>query len=549
MKRILLTTMLFVLSFLLLAQVPEWQYVDQIGGIDWDQGNDISKDSEGNIYVTGWFEDTVSFEPYILTSSGGYDIFVAKMDINGNWLWAIRAGGNYGDCSYSIATDDLGNSYITGNFMETATFGSFNLTSCAYADIFVAKIDTDGNWIWAKRAGGTYSDGGRAITVSNNEFCYVTGIFYETATFGSYSLTSLGSSDTFVARIDIDGNWLNVIQAGGDSWDEGYGITSDSDGNCYVTGQFNDSVTMGAFSLISFGNSDIFVAKIDINGNWIWAIQAGGLHGDKGYEIKSDSTGNLFVTGYYKELATFGSLTLTGYGAGDIFIAKLDNLGNWIWVTAANGNGFNYGKAISIDEYENCYIIGGFEETASFDSISINSSGSSDIFVAKINSIGSWLWAINAGGTEYDGGSAIVFDESNNIYVTGWFKETANFGSFSFISYGNRDIFVAKLDDNTLAENNFISIGNLLSNYPNPFNPSTTIEFSIQNESKINLSIYNIKGQRIKTLVNNEFTKGNHSIIWDGINEYNNPVCSGIYYYKLKVNGKTESVKKCLLLK
>ena len=92
-------------------------------------------------------------------------------------------------------------------------------------------------------------------------------------------------------------------------------------------------------------------------------------------------------------------------------------------------------------------------------------------------------------------------------------------------------------------------IGYNLSNYPNPFNPSTTIEFTIQNNSEIELSIYNIKGQKIKTLTQNEYAKGSHSIIWSGDEESGNPVNSGIYYYKLKVNGKTEAVNKCLMLK
>ncbi|MDP8202537.1 MAG: T9SS type A sorting domain-containing protein, partial [Candidatus Tenebribacter burtonii] len=94
------------------------------------------------------------------------------------------------------------------------------------------------------------------------------------------------------------------------------------------------------------------------------------------------------------------------------------------------------------------------------------------------------------------------------------------------------------------------SINNIqLSNYPNPFNPTTTISFSIQNDSEVNLSIYNIKGQKINTLAHNEFTKGNHSVIWNGIDENNNLVSSGVYLYKLNVNGKFESMKKCILLK
>jgi len=99
-------------------------------------------------------------------------------------------------------------------------------------------------------------------------------------------------------------------------------------------------------------------------------------------------------------------------------------------------------------------------------------------------------------------------------------------------------------DANEIPETKFT-----IENYPNPFNPSTTIEFSIQNDSKIDLSVFNIKGQKIKTLTNNEFAKGSHSIIWNGVDELGKSISSGIYFYKLKVNGKTEAVKKCLLLK
>ncbi|MCK4956184.1 MAG: T9SS type A sorting domain-containing protein [Candidatus Cloacimonetes bacterium] len=88
-----------------------------------------------------------------------------------------------------------------------------------------------------------------------------------------------------------------------------------------------------------------------------------------------------------------------------------------------------------------------------------------------------------------------------------------------------------------------------ISNFPNSFNPTTKISFSIPNNSKVELAVYNIKGQKVKTLAHNDFNKGNHSIIWNGDDESGEPVSSGVYFYKLKVNGKTEVVKKCLLLK
>jgi hypothetical protein len=117
--------------------------------------------------------------------------------------------------------------------------------------------------------------------------------------------------------------------------------------------------------------------------------------------------------------------------------------------------------------------------------------------------------------------------------------------------YGGRIDMGAYENQNVVSANNDLILSNskLYQNYPNPFNPTTIIDFSIQNDSKLELSIFNIKGQKIKTLAQNEFVKGQHSIIWNGVDESNNNVSSGIYYYELKVNGTTEAVKKCLLLK
>ena len=118
---------------------------------------------------------------------------------------------------------------------------------------------------------------------------------------------------------------------------------------------------------------------------------------------------------------------------------------------------------------------------------------------------------------------------------------------FCFIA---SQIYIAKYGNDTSIVNGLISLNTeSISNHPNPFNPSTIIEFSIQNNTKIEISIFNIKGQKIRTLANNEFAVGTHSILWTGDNENNNPVGSGIYYYKLNVNGNTAVVKKCLLLK
>ena len=467
------------------------------------------------------------------------------------WQWATQAGGgNNNDDGYAITIDDAGNSYVTGCFEDTATFGSYSLISSGNMDIFVAKIDAIGNWLWATRAGGTSYDYGLAITIDNTGNSYVTGYFESTATFGSYSLTSSGGADIFLAKMDDSGNWLWATKAGGTYGDCGYGITIDNAGNSYVTGDFLGTATFGSYSLTSSSSEDIFVAKMDAIGNWQWATRAGGTGEDMGLGITIDNASNSYVTGIFIGTATFGSYTLTSSGLEDIFVAKMDADGIWQWVNKAGGDNWDGGNAIKIDDSGNSYVTGYFNETATFGSYSLTSSNSQDIFVAKMDNSGNWQWATRAGGTGDDCGYGITIDNAGNSYVIGSFGGTATFGSHYLTSNGGSDIFVAKLNSSVFAENEIIPIEMELSNYPNPFNPSTTISFSLTAKDAKNakIEIYNLKGQNIKKLEIRNLKLGINEVVWDGKDENNQPVGSGIYFYKLKTDN-FEKTRKMILIK
>jgi len=548
---IFLFILLLMFNMVLIAQTPEWQWANQAGGIAGDDaGYKIAVDATGNSYVTGWFIGTATFGSYTLTSSGSEDMFIAKMDAIGNWQWATRAGGTDNERGYGITIDDEGFSYVTGYFWGTSTFGPFTLTSSGSWDIFVAKIDTAGNWEWVTQAGGSSGDKGYGITIDNSGYSYVTGYFGDTATFGSYSITSSGGEDIFVAKIDADGNWQWAKSAGAFTLDYGQGIIVDIAGNCYVIGYFEGTATFGSFTLTSSGHSDIFVASLGADGSsWLWATRVGGTYYDFGKEITGDDLGNCYVIGYFEGTATFSTYSITSSGMYDIFVAKIDTFGNWQWATQAGGSSSDEGYGIAIDDAGNSYVTGGFRNIATFGSYSLTSSGGKDIFVAMIDTNGNWQWATQAGGTGWDIGVGITIDNSENSYVTGVFENIATFGSYSLTSSGSWDVFVAKLSSSLSTENVISHPVNILSNYPNPFNPETTISFGLKSDSHVLLQIYNNKGQLIKTLVKKNISTGNHNIIWNGKDDKNNSVSSGIYLYKLNVNGKTEAVKKCLLLK
>jgi len=444
MNKPILIIFLTLISLGLWAQSPDWIWVHQAGGTNNDTAKAIVSDASGNCYVAGYFSGSATFGTSTISSTGGMDIFVAKHDANGTWLWAKRAGGPGTDQGTGISLDATGNVCVTGYFAGTALFGTRSLTSSGYSDIFIARLDPSGNWLSAKRAGSPSDDVSYGISTDSSGNCYVTGYFYGTAVFGSISLTSNGSYDSYVAKMDSSGNWLWAKKAGGSGDECSYGIDTDSAGNCFITGYFTGSATFGSTILYSTGGTDDYIAKLDTNGNWLWAKQAGGSSSDYAYSLATDPTGNVFVTGYFLNSVSFGTTTLSSNGSSDVFVAKLDNDGNWLWAQSGGGSGTDYGYGITADSFGNCMFTGYFNGEADFGSTHLISAGTADIYYAKLDPSGRWLNAAQGGGEANDIGYAICADPSGYCHITGYFNATAYFADHTLVSSGATDIFVSQ---------------------------------------------------------------------------------------------------------
>ncbi|MDD4309684.1 MAG: SBBP repeat-containing protein [Candidatus Cloacimonetes bacterium] len=553
MKKAMFLFVFCLAALWLAAQSPEWLWAKQAGGTGWDEGRDIATDSNGNSYVTGLFSGTATFGSTTLTSNGDSDIFITKLDNSGNYLWVKQAGGVDREKGASIAIDSCGNCYVTGSFRGPATFGGITLTSNGYTAMFIAKLDTYGNWLWAKQADETNGDEGYNITTDSNENCYVTGVFSGTATFGSTTLISSGWKDVFVAKLDTNGSWLWVKQAGSEESDYGHGIATDCNGNGYVTGWCHGTASFGSTTL-SNSEGGIFIAKLDTNGNWLWVKQAGGSEGDYAYSITTDSSGNIYVIGGFAGVAPFGNNTLTSSGGIDIFIAKLDIQGNWLWVSKAGGTSGDYGYDIATDSSGNSYLTGIFEGTASFGNTTLASSGGIDVFIAKLDAKGNWLWTTPAEGTGEDYGYGIAFDSSGNIYVTGMFYGFATFGKTLITSFSDyeTDIFIAKLSSTTDVSDEYgvpqanFSLG---QNHPNPFTASTSFSLEVSDAKSVyEVAIYDLRGRHICTLHQGVLPKGERIFTWNGKDAAENQLASGVYFYRV-TSGTASQVKKMIYVR
>ncbi len=548
MKQLVFVCLILALGGILSAQNdPQWVWATRAGGAGNDWGWLGATDQFGRSYMTGYFSDYADFGSESFTSSGGMDVFVAQLDYLGNWLWVKTAGGTSLDQGTGISLDFDGCVYVCGTFNNSATFGTTTLTSHGALDIFVAKLDNNGNWLWAVNAGGSGDDAGYQITTDSVGNSYITGQFSQTANFGALSLASVGASDIYVAKLDNDGNWLWATRAGGLGNDFGYGITRDYYGNIYTSGDFHGVADFGATSLTSTGlYYNNYVAKLDANGNWLWATRGGGTADAELAPAISIGQGGIHLAGYFAGTADFGAVNLTSQGSQDIYVACLDIAGNWLWATRAGGPLWDAGFDIVVDGSGNSYVSGIFRSSSNFGFNIITALGDGDAFVGKVDDIGNWEWVLRGGGYGVDSAVNISTDYDGNFFVSGGFSSTTTYGTTTYTSSGGYDVLIAKLSagvdiDDDLAPD-LSGVSNLSDAWPNPFHTGDTAYIKARIAERENgiLTLYNLRGQIIQS---QQLDSGPHEIVINGAD-----LPAGIYLYQLKTQ-TVSAVKKLVLLK
>ncbi len=435
--------MLFVFSSLAgFGQTFEW--AKKAGGKSNDVSNSIRVDGSG-IYITGSFKGNALFDSATITSAGEEDIFIAKYSDSASLQWVRSAGGKGEDVANAIDIDASGNLFIAGYFNGTVSFEDTTLSSSG-ADFFLAKYDASGTFKWVKKAGGAGNDYAYSLSIDASGNIYVTGDFSDTAYFDNHALSSNGSKDVFLVKYDSAGVVQWARKAGGAKADAGNNVYADNAGNIYLTGDFSDSASFESAKLMSYGESDIFLAKYSASGNLIWVKKAGGKNNDSGNGIRMDALGSVYVTGNFRNISYFGDTTISAVGGSDVFLAKYSADGVLLWIEQAGGKENEESNGICIDENANIYITGNFKNTMRFKRMDIYSDEGTDVFIAKYNSQGDIEWTKRAGGLSNDLSQSIDVDRTGNIYITGVFKELARFGKvklFNINETGTSDVFIA----------------------------------------------------------------------------------------------------------
>jgi len=370
-----------------------------------------------------------------------------------DYAWAKKAGGTGTEEGKAIAADGQGHVYLGGYYKNTATFGALpTITAVAGHDAYVAKYDSTGAALWVNSIGGTDVDEVTGMGVDSLGNVYAIGVYGTSLSAGTTTLTAAGSIDFFIAKYAPGGTLTWIRSFGGLNSDYGFAIKTDVNGNCFVSGKFNTSTTLGTTTLTAVGQDDIFIAKFDSAGTVIWAKNAGSTSSDFSKGISLDAAGNIYITGNFSGTATFygtPNANLTTGGQWDAFIAKYDPLGNVLWAKKGGGSSHDHGLAIDTDPNGNSVITGYFQSTTvNFNGVNLTTAGNWDIFVARFNTSGTQTWAKKFGSNQYDYTYGVNVDKNKQIFITGGFGGTVPFGTFTLTSTNaaTEDLFITKLD-------------------------------------------------------------------------------------------------------
>ncbi|MBD3638652.1 MAG: T9SS type A sorting domain-containing protein [Crocinitomicaceae bacterium] len=455
------------------SQELKFEWAGATGSQFIDDGYSVAIDLESNSYFLGYFHDTVDIDPgpgvSTLVSNGSYDTYIVKLDSNGIFQWGKSFGGPANDWPRAIEFHN-GFLYAIGWYKETVDFDLGPGTDLFYsvnssADLYVLKLDLDGNTIWNKSIGGPEGDNGRSIVLDGANNIYVAGRFRDTVDFDPGLGVSQAYSSNFGAfllKLNSTGEFEWVRDITGSSSVTGTAVEVDNLGNVYFGGTYYDSAdfdpTLSTQYLNSLGSRDIFLQKYDTSGNYIWTKTFGGVFADDLASITTDLSGSLYLAGNFQGsmdldpgVGIYNALT-TGNGDRDIFIVKLTQTGDFVWGHDFGNVNTDWPFSVKTDQYGNVYTTGTFQGFVDFDPSpefhSIVDQGGSDIYVNKLDSSGNFKWAVAVGGSSVDEGFSLEVSEYGEVFVTGHFWNSVDFdfgpNTSVLTSNGDRDSYFLK---------------------------------------------------------------------------------------------------------
>jgi hypothetical protein len=497
MGKKLIFCFVFQLPLLVFAQFTDFSWV-QSKSTTIDERATLDK--AGNFYVAGKFTHSVDFDPSenenILTSPNYYGkLFIEKIDPNGNLLWVKSFGGDNTISSSGITLDKDGNIYISGLYEGIMDFdpgaGVFELPEGDNLDIFLLKLNNNGEFLWAFGLGTYGLDTGSSLITDSQGNVYLTGSYYDDMDFdpgpSEFILDFHDNQSGFILKMDPNGDFMWVNRLVGHSTNN---VAIDPTDNIYLVNYTTSTVTFENDSIHSFGGNDICLQKFSSNGDRLWIKTMGGAGNDYGKGIALDSSNNVYISGSFIVVADFDPLPtsnkIKSKGETDAFIQKFDSDGNVIWVKVFGGIGNDLATNLCILKDSLIIVTGGFSVNVDFDpSLNTaieNSLGSLDGYLAKFTIDGDFVDVEPYGSSYFDYGRSLHTDTVGNIYLHSNYAGEITFdtqnGPYFLDCFGS--YFLLKLGESTFNpiddEDDFVDNNLFFWTYPNPTSGMIYIE-------------------------------------------------------------------------
>jgi len=439
-------TFLLLISATVCGQSPIWVDAFNTSKSGSAVTTHFTIDKDGNSYHGGNFSGTAYFDTFkrVATASDGY---IVKTAPNGKTRWAVKLGGTNQDLVSHIATDDSNNVYVTGTFTGTFVLQGSSFTASGFSsDSYLAKFDSSGTVVWIKIATGSSIQQATSVKVDASYNVYWYGQYFGASTIAGRSLAQAGGSyDLFLAKISPSGKPIYVEGYGSSGAETSFDLVL-SDKHVYFSGRFFGTFSIGTSSVTTSGSYDVFIVRMDSSLKLSWIQSAGGSNIDDITALSVNSKGEVLFSGTFVSGFSVGSKSVTGSWY-DIYVAKLNSSGAGLWVNKISGTGFsptNYVKGAHIDESGAC-IIGGYHGTTiTIGTTNYAPNGTSDAFVAQYNKNGAFQWINRGGGNNSDLVFGMEVDQTGYYYIGGYYSSKSKFGSKNLTGTGSNVNYTAK---------------------------------------------------------------------------------------------------------
>ena len=471
MKRNYISFLFFILFLTdLHAQIPDWEWMKIPTSLSHSYAQGVAVDPEGNVITGGVFlgGGIIFDETTIVSNTQSEQLFLAKSDPDGNYLWARTATSSLSGIKF-VTTDAEGNIYAVGNFNQSILLDGIQLSSDATTwPSFFAKFDPQGNVLWAQ-AIDAHASSVTGIKVKGDYF-YLTGNYVDSDGF-NLGIFPIGAaeSDMFIAKFTLGGTaiWAHNLNAG--TIVNSTSLDADALGNVYVSGAASGNVTLNGSIIEGYGQGDGILLKFNSDGVLSWGRTFGSEGEDVTTNVKADDSGNIYIsTAAEASPFTINNQTIELYGMRNHIITKLDALGNYIWTKLVGGNIYDIFKSLELDNQGGIYATGHsfstfFYENGQEEEFPVNSH---HFVVLHMTALGEVLWIKTNSVSSNSELYGMAMSNTNELYVCGAYTGDINFDGLT----ANSPVFsaiTAKLTGETLSiKQNPVKPKFIL--YPNP---------------------------------------------------------------------------------